>query len=247
MEKDKTSGTLIFINALLVFIGIVFLVGTAHAEPSKSQFIKMWEGQYKAKVLDATSRGGQRTTNQLHNKHYITPVGSCWDYDVTELQKCGCRLFNKASICCRKGSSTDCEIRIGNSSLVDCSKYNQPKFGLAGNTEPKECKEKRQHSECFNHKDLTFGPGNSAGPCMGTPRFVCPKKDETMSDFWAKKCGPTIEDCGCTMVPDCSREEDMTCYNKWKNDKMAVDCFWNPIHDNNYKRHQCYEKLKKSQ
>lgn len=229
----------------MMLCGLLFLSGTVQAEPSKGQVIKMWQGQYKnATVLDIVPRGGQRTTNQLHNKHYIGPVGTCWDYDVTELQKCGCRLFQKASVCCRKGSSTDCEIRIGASRLVDCSKYGKPKYGLSGNTEPKECRESRTATDCFKRKDLTFGPGSSAGPCMGTPYFVCPGKDETMRNFWDGKCGPTIEDCGCTMVPECSKEEHIACYNEWKNDKMAVDCFSNPKYNNNYKRHKCYEDLK---
>lgn len=130
--KIGNFGNVVLGAAMATFFVLLILVGAAQAQPSKNQAIKMWEGQYKGMVLDLIPRGGERTTNQLHNKHYITPVGTCWDYDVTELQKCGCRLFNKASICCRKGSSTDCEIRIGNSSLVDCSKYGKPKYRLSG-------------------------------------------------------------------------------------------------------------------
>lgn len=235
-----------FLVAGIFILGLVVSPALVQAEPSKAQVIKLWQAQYKnAPVLDVIYRGGERATNQLHTKHYITPVGTCWDYDVTELQKCGCRLFQKASVCCRKGSSTDCEIRIGNSGLVDCSKYGKPKYGLSGDTEPKECRESRAAADCFKRKDLTFGPGTSAGPCTSTPYYVCPKKDETMRSFWDGKCGPTIEDCGCTMVAECSREEDIACYTAWKNDKAAVDCFSNPKYNTNFKRHQCYEEHKK--
>lgn len=241
----KNKKKVVFSYLWVVLFGAIFLVGTAHAEPSKSHVIKMWENQYKNKVLDLKTRGGERTTNQLHNKHYITPIGTCWDYDVTEIQKCGCRLFDKASVCCRKGSSSDCEIRIGNSKLVDCSKFGKPKFGLSGDTEPEECRQRRMSTDCFNRKDLTFGIGNSVGPCQSSPSFICPNKEVTMREYWAKKCGPTPEDCGCTIVPECSKEENLKCYTEWKNNKDALDCYWSEKYKNNYERQKCYEGIKK--
>lgn len=225
----------------MLILLIFFFCQTAWSEPSKKQATQMWEAQYKNKVLELNARGGQRTTNQLHNKHYLTPVGSCWDYDVTELQKCGCRLFEKASICCRTGSSSDCEIRIGNSKLIDCSKFKQPKYGLSGDKEPPECKQHRMSAACFNRKDLTFGPGNSVGPCQSSPRFICPKKDETMQEFWANKCGPTPEDCGCTLVEECSTEEDLKCYKDWKSNKAGMDCYTNPKYKTPHDREKCYK------
>lgn len=224
---------------------VLFLSGTAHSEPSKIQVTKMWEGQYKNKVLDLKPRGGQRTTNQLHNQHYLSPIGSCWDYDVTELQKCGCRLFEKASVCCKKGSSSDCEIRIGNSMMLDCSKFGKSKFGLSGDKEPAACRERRMASDCFSRKDLTFGPGITVGPCTSSPYFICPQHDETMMAFLNKKCAPTPEDCGCTIVPECSQEEHLKCYQDWSNNRDAVECYTNPNHKTPYAREDCYKNLLK--
>jgi len=210
---------------ILVFTLFLFSVNQAMAQPSTSQVRKMWEDQHnvKGRVLDVKSVGGQRTTNELHGKHYLTPVATCWDYDIAELQKCGCRLFSKSSACCRKGSSQDCELRIGDSKMVDCASYGKPKFGLSGNTEPSECKSQRNQADCWKRKDLVFGAGSVIGPCQGggvakdyPPAFVCPKGYDTVNDFHAKKCGPTPEDCGCTIVEECSTEEGLKCYKDWK-------------------------------
>ncbi len=222
----------------------------ASAEPSKAQVISLWEQQHnvKGRVLDLKSKGGQRSTNELNGQKYLHPVGTCWDYDIVELQKCGCRLFEKASVCCRTGSTKECEVRIGTrTGMVDCAKYGKPKFGLSGNTEPEECKAQKQAANCWSRKDLQFGPGVVIGPCMkGGPVFTCPKGQETVTDFLNQKCGPTPEDCGCTVVEECSKPEGLECYKQWKADKEAVDCFWNPQYDNNYKRWKCYDNLKKA-
>lgn len=197
------------------------------AEPSKSQVIRLWESQHQVqgRVLEVKGRGGQRSTNQLDGKQYLVPVGTCWDYDVVELQKCGCRLFERASVCCRKGSTKECEFRIGTSTkMVDCSTYGKPRFGLAGSSEPEECKTQRTAAACWKRKDLVFGAGSSIGPCVGSggvaqdwpPAFVCPKGYDTVNDFHAGKCGPTPEDCGCTLVEECSTEEGLSCYRGWK-------------------------------
>ena len=232
---NKNLKRIVVLLSLITSSVFLFLiVGNALAEPSKAQVTKMWETQHnvKGRVLDVKSMGGQRTTNELHGKHYLTPVATCWDYNVVELQKCGCRLFAKSSACCRKGSSQDCELRIGDSKMIDCSAYGKPKFGLAGNTEPSECKSQRTQSSCWNRKDLVFGAGSTIGPCIGIggsakdypPAFICPKGYDTVNDFHAKKCGPTPEDCGCTLVEECSTEEGLKCYKDWKANKLgAVD------------------------
>jgi hypothetical protein len=237
--------------AFVCILGLFSLAaGDALAEPSTAQVKKMWEGQnnVKDRVLSVKRMGGQRTTNQLDGKHYITPVGTCWDYDIVELQKCGCRLFLKASACCRRGSTRECEMRVGNSKMVDCTPYGKPKFGLAGNTEPPDCKTQRMQSECWHRKDLVFGAGVVIGPCMGSnqkqdwpPTFKCPKGQETVQDFLNKRCGPTPEDCGCTLVEECSSEGGLKCYNDWKSNKAAVDCYYNPIYKSGYEREKCYK------
>lgn len=208
------------IGLFLLFLCIG--TGPVNAAPKTGQVKKMWEDQYKASVLDIQYKGGDRDTNQLHNKHYITPVGTCWDYDVVELQKCGCRQFSKASVCCRKGSGSDCEIRIGNSALVDCAKYGKAKYGRSGDTEPPECKQSRNQSECFkNSRSHTFGPGYVIGNCKGVPYFTCPKGQATLNEFYKNVCGPTPEDCGCKIVEECSEEKYLNCYNEWKKGKTG--------------------------
>ena len=85
----KTNPLTVSVRLAILAVILFFPAGHVAAEPSKGQVTKMWENQYKnAKVLDIKSKGGQRLTKQLHNKHYITPIGTCWDYDVTEMQKC---------------------------------------------------------------------------------------------------------------------------------------------------------------
>ncbi|NPU84434.1 MAG: hypothetical protein HPY65_08080 [Syntrophaceae bacterium] len=252
MDWRKEKHTYLAV-VVLCSLGLLLLAfGEAFAEPSTAQVKKMWEGQnnVKDRVLSIKRMGGQRTTNQLDGKHYITPVGTCWDYDIVELQKCGCRLFLKASACCRRGSSRECEMRVGNSKMVDCSPYGKPKFGLAGNTEPADCKTQRMQSECWHRKDLLFGAGVVIGPCMGSnekqdwpPTFTCPKGQAAVQDFLNKKCGPTPEDCGCTIVEECSSEGGLKCYNDWKSNKAAVDCFYNPIYKSGYEQDKCYKAV----
>lgn len=226
MHLKRETRCIHFIG-LAFWMGVVFLGGGAPAlaEPSKAQVTKMWEEQHgvKGRVLEAKSKGGQRTTDELHGKHYLTPIATCWDYDIVELQKCGCRLFLKSSVCCRNGSAQDCELRIGNSKMVDCASYGKPKFGLSGNTEPGDCKSQRTQSACWSRKDLVFGAGYVIGPCSGSseaqdwpPSFVCPNGQKTVEDFLNKKCGPTPEDCGCTIVEACSSEGGLKCYREWK-------------------------------
>jgi hypothetical protein len=168
----------------------------------------------QGRVLDVKSRGGEQSTNELNGKKYIYPVGTCWDYDVVELQKCGCRHFQKASVCCRKGTTK----------FVNCTTYGKAKFGLAGDREPADCKGKRTAASCLNRKDLVFGAGSTIGSCRGSGgaahdwplAFICPNGYDTVNAFHAKKCGPTPEDCGCTMVEECSNEQGLACYRDWK-------------------------------
>lgn len=220
----------------------------ASAQPSVAQCKSTWEPLVKGeRALNCSFRGGARPTKELHGKHYLTPIGTCWDYDVVALQRCGCRTFLKASICCRKGStaSSQCEWRIGNSIEADCKKYGQPPFGLSGTTEPEECKARRQSMGCFKKK-FQFGEGVATGPCQASPAFECARGFDAQTDFLDGRCGPTPEDCGCTLLEECSKEDPLKCYKQWKADKEAVDCYWNKKHDNNYKRWKCYDDLKKS-
>lgn len=225
----RTSFKQIGVAAVVVGAGVICCLFAARpvcAEPSKAQVIRLWEDQHRVKgrVLEVKGRGGQRSTNELDGKHYLYPVGTCWDYDVVELQKCGCRLFERASVCCRKGSTKDCEVRIGTTTkMLDCSAYGKPKFGLSGSVEPADCQNQRRASACWHRKDLVFGAGSVIGPCMGSneaqdwpPSFVCPKGQETVNDFHNKKCGPTPEDCGCKLVEECSNEKGLACYRQWK-------------------------------
>jgi hypothetical protein len=165
---------------------------------------------------------------------------------VVALQRCGCRQFLKASICCRKGASSSCEWRIGNSVPTECKRYGQPPFGLSGTTEPADCKVRRQAMECHKRTDLVFGPGNAVGACTDSPKFVCPKGDETRVQYVERKCGPTPEDCGCTLAEECSLDEHLKCYREWKNDKEAVACPGDAKYKNNYERWKCLDALKKA-
>lgn len=227
MELHARLMSTITAAAVIGAVCVLLAPASVCAEPSKTQVIRLWEYQHriKGRVLDVKSRGGQRSTSELDGKHYLVPVGTCWDYDVVELQKCGCRLFQKASVCCRKGSTKECEVRIGTSTkMVDCSPYGKAKFGLSGTSEPAECKTKRTAAACWNRQDLVFGAGSTIGPCVGSggaaqdwpPAFVCPNGYDTVNDFHAKKCGPTPEDCGCTLVEECSNEAGLACYREWK-------------------------------
>lgn len=67
---------------------------------------------------------------------------------------------------------------------------------------------------CWSRKDLQFGPGVVIGPCMeNAPVFTCPKGQETMTAFLDRKCGPTPEDCGCTLVEECPSRRDWNATN----------------------------------
>lgn len=238
-----------YLSMVICFMVIIcfFQVNCVQAEPDKAQVIKMWESPpSKEKVLDVKPKGGQRPTNEFHTKHYLTPIATCWDYDIVALQRCGCRLFEKASVCCMKDSTKDCEMRIGGSKTVECSGYGKPAFGLSGDAEPADCKQARSQMDCFKKKkEFTFGPGATVGPCIGSPYFICPKGFATAQEFWDMKCGPTPEDCGCKLVEECSKTEHLKCYNEWRNDKAAVECYSNPKYNNNYLRRKCYDDLKK--
>jgi hypothetical protein len=74
--------------------------------------------------------------------------------------------------------------------------------------------------------------------------FTCAAGQEAQSDFLNGRCGPTPEDCGCTLVPECSRPEDLKCYEEWKSDPEAVRCFTE--NQDNYQRQECLEKLRQS-
>jgi hypothetical protein len=89
-------------------------MGCGGGAPSVSQCRDTWDaGASKEKVLECTFEGGERLTNELGGQKYLEPVGTCWDYDVAVAQRCGCRRFIRASICCPKGETTGCDWRIG--------------------------------------------------------------------------------------------------------------------------------------
>jgi hypothetical protein len=213
--------------------------------PSVSQCRESWDADpSKEKVLECTFEGGERATNELGGQKYLEPVGTCWDYNLVVAQRCGCRKFLRASICCRKGTTEGCDWRIGNSEMVDCGPFGEPKFGLSGTTEPAECQAQRATRECAARKDLLF-QGASVGPCFGGGvRFACQAGNQAQSDFLEGRCGPTPEDCGCTLVPECSKPEDLKCYQDWKGDPEALRCFTD--NEENYKRFDCLDKLKQS-
>lgn len=221
------------------------LAGCGGGAPSVAQCKDTWQKAPSGeKVLECRFQGGERATNELAGRTSPTPVGTCWDYDVVVAQRCGCREFRKASICCRSGSSTDCEWRIGNSVTTDCTKYGEPPFGFSGASEPADCRQQRLQSECAQRKDLLFA-GVVVGPCMGGGlRFACAAGDAAQQRFLSGECGPRPEDCGCQPVPECSGTGDLECYRAWSADEQAVACFRNQ--PNGYERTRCYEELLRS-
>lgn len=230
--------------ALAVLCLSVATCGSGGA-PSVQQCRDTWQKAPSGeKVLECRFAGGERATHELNGQKYVTPVGSCWDYDVVVAQRCGCREFLKASICCRQGGTSDCEWRIGNSVVTDCKKYGQPAFGLSGTAEPADCGEKRTQADCWKRKDLLFA-GVGAGPCLGGGlRFTCPGGQETQQRFLDGGCGPRPEDCGCRLVAECSTPADLACYREWSGDEQAVACFRD--RPNGYERTRCYEELRRS-
>jgi hypothetical protein len=233
-------------TALLAAAALVLAIPTAGAKPStdlcRQHFTPIVPGE---KVLDCKYVGGDRPTKELNGQQHLTDVGTCWDFDLTAVQRCGCRLFMKSSICCRNGSTTQCEWRVGDSKLVDCKPYGQPPFGLSGTTEPEECRIRRNASDCFKDKNLSFA-GITLGPCPVGPRFICPKGDDTLSEFLENRCGPTPEDCGCTLAENCSKSEEIACYKAWKADPEAVKCFDAVANPSGWARSECYRKLLES-
>ncbi len=229
---------------LAVLLSLSFLALPVLAKPSndmcRKHFTPMVPGE---KVLDCKYVGGDRGTKQLKGEHYLTDIGTCWDFDLVAVQRCGCRLFMKSSICCRKGSTTDCEWRVGDSKMVDCKPYGQPAFGLSGDTEPEKCRQERVAAECWKNKKLVF-QGVTVGPCMEGPLFECPDGDEAIQRFLSDKCGPTPEDCGCTLSELCSKPDALKCYLEWKGNPEAVKCFDSKLYENNWLKHQCHDAVK---
>ncbi len=180
------------------------------------------------KVLKCVDQGGERATRELAGQQYLYDVGVCRDVDMVVLQKCGCRQFTRSSICCRKGMKQDCEWRVGDSKLVDCAPFGQPKFGTSGDVEPPDCKQTRNASDCFKRRDLVF-TGAVVGPCRrAAPEFTCPDGRAAVSRFQNDECGPTPEDCGCTLIEECSEPEGLACYRAWKANPEALACTKKP-------------------
>jgi hypothetical protein len=231
---------LLFASCLVLFS--LPVMAKPSADLCRKHFTPMIPGE---KVLDCKYVGGDRKTNQLYGQKYLTDIGSCWDFDLVALQRCGCRLFMKSSVCCRKGSTTDCEWRVGDSREVDCKKYGEPAFGLSGTTEPEECRARRMEAMCRKNKNLVFH-GVMVGPCTSAPLFECPQGDSAMHEFMGEKCGPTPEDCGCTLSEDCSEAEALACYKNWRDNPEAVKCWDSKVYKNNWLKHQCLEKLQQA-
>ncbi len=221
---------------------------TALSQPSTAQCMKMIEPAVPGeKGLECKFKGGQRSTNELNGKKYLTPVGKCWDYDTVVIQSCGCRKFLKASICCRNGSTKECEWRVGKSEEVDCAKWKQPKFGLSGNTESPACAEKRKAKGCVytNLKNPWYYP--DVGPCFGESRkggvFECESLD-AQSDFANDKCGPDPVSCGCTLKESCSDEAWVACYKEFIGSPEGLACFDITKPGSAYDKTQCWEAVK---
>ena len=232
---SKSLGTALF---TLVGLGLV-ISNDAAAQPSGAQCVQLWNknmtpelAKAGEKAMACTPKGGKRATKEHGGKHYLTDIATCWDYDLVGLKKCGCRLFKKASICCRKGQK-ECEFRIGDSEFVDCKKYKLPTYGLAGETEPKDCKEKRLAGFCFKKRDGLAGVNlrtrmtrdergkTTGGPC---PIFFdCKGGPKTAERFDAGECA-LAEECDCT-VSECNEETTFTSYEEFKKDKAAQACW----------------------
>lgn len=231
---------------VISFAFACFYQGSVLAEPSDKMCEKFFTPAVPGeKVLACKYVGGDRPTKELNGQQYLTDVGTCWDFDLTAVQNCGCRLFMKSSICCRNGSTTECEWRVGDSKLVDCKPFGQPQFGLGGATESEDCRLRRAAADCYKDKKLSFA-GVTVGPCMVGPRFVCPRGDENLSEFLDGRCGPTPEDCGCVLAEPCSKKEEIDCYKAWKADPEAVKCFDPKAYSNGWLRSECYRKLQES-
>lgn len=228
-------------------LSVLLSTSVAWAGPPAGICEKVFDPIGDEKLLSCKYVGGDRATRQIGGETYLTDIGTCWDVDLVSLQKCGCRLFAKSSICCRKGKSTkgDCEWRVGGSKLVDCKPFGHPAFGLAGDTEPEACRLERMKTECWGRKDLQFGAGVTVGPCTASPNFVCAKGEADMQAFLNGDCGPTPEACGCKLAEECSEPEPLKCYKEWIANPAAVRCYDQKINDNGYKRYKCMEDLKK--
>jgi hypothetical protein len=111
--------------------------------------------------------------------------------------------------------------------------------------ETEKCRLDRHAQDCFKDPNLTFA-GITLGPCDVGPRFICPKGDEDLQRFLNGDCGPTPEDCGCTLAEDCSKAEQIACYKTWKADPEAMKCFDTQANPTGWARSECYRKLKES-
>ncbi len=227
-------------------IGLFLIASLSMAGPPPGLCEQVFQPAGNERLLSCKYVGGDRATREIDGQKYLYDVGNCWDVDLVSLQKCGCRLFERSSICCRKGRANkgDCEWRVGNSRMIDCKPYKQPPFGLSGNTETDECRRQRMTTECWGRKDLMFGPGVSTGPCMSSPKFICKGGESDMNRFLNGECGPTPEDCGCALAEKCSDAEALKCYKDWIGNPAAVRCYDPKLYDNGYKRYKCMEGLK---
>jgi hypothetical protein len=235
--------------ASIVLFAVGLIPALVMAAPGKDVCVREFRPLVTGeKVLECTFVGGERGTKELATQQYLTDVGTCWDYDIVAVQSCGCRKFLKASICCRKGGTKDCELRIGNSVEVDCAKYGQAKFGLSGATESDECAKKRKAIGCA--KTDAMWAGVQVGPCIGEGGndlggvYQC--DDAGRQRFADGECGPDPIDCGCTFLEDCSNPAWLKCYKSFMQDAELKACYDFKAYPNNYLRWKCQDDLKKA-
>ena len=222
-------------------VSLFAVASPADAAPSCKKYFE--PGSPGEKLLDCKFRGGVRPTRELGGKKYITVVGTCYDYDVVSLKKCGCRMFERASLCCGKGKAArTCHWRVGNSKWVDCKQYKQPKFGLTGDTETTECRQKLNAADCGKRVKTAILP--EPGPC-GMVRANCKGNHEKAGvDFFDQKCGPLIEDCGCEVDRQCSNPEALACYDEWKASKEGIACYFRSKYRTQNDKRACWEAVK---
>jgi hypothetical protein len=225
-----------------VLIGVAVLLGgsPAWAKPSTKTCLAMWNKKPDVKgekALKCTPTGSPYKSKQIGGKHYLYDVATCWSYDVLALKKCGCRLFTKTSICCRKGDK-ECEFRIGNSTWVDCGKVGYPTYGLSGNTSP-ECAAAHGQESCFKQLKTLAGVNLQSRSGFCAVYFDCPGGKKTTSRFEKGECA-LAEECGCTLSPCYLSAKEKQCYDDFAKDKAAQAC-WKKGRGG---RAECYRALK---
>lgn len=235
----KTTGVLCVVTTAFALLALG--PAPASAAPSCKRYYE--PGAAGEKLLRCTPRGGVRPTRELGGKKFLGVVGTCWDFDVVALKRCGCRMFEKSSLCCGKGAAAKtCEWRVGNSKWVDCKTYKQPKYGLSGAQENEQCRQELNAADCF--KRVRTQALMTPGPCKQLRATCKGDREQAGRDFFNEKCGPLIEDCGCEVDRQCSDATAVQCYDEYRKDKEGIACYFRQAKSPNDKR-DCYEALKR--